>query len=84
MDAEPYVQNHQTSMYPVLPAMRGFHADMAVQVVNELSEPYRDDRTTLTEQFIWMQLCLERTTIIELEEKIEITERLTMFDQLNE
>lgn len=33
MDAEPYVQNHQTCMYPILPAMRGFHADMLVDFV---------------------------------------------------
>jgi hypothetical protein len=82
MNAEPYVQNHQTCMYPLLPAMCGFHADMAVQAVNELSERYGDDRATLTEQFIWMQLCLARTQTLELTEKIHIQERLSMFDQL--
>jgi hypothetical protein len=82
MNAEPYVQNHQTCMYPLLPAMLGFHADMAVQVVNELSERYGDDRATLSEQFIWMQLCLDRTKTIKLAEKIHIQERLSMFDQL--
>src|SRR5205085_1182570 len=65
-----------------LPAMCGFHADMAVQAVTELSERYRDDRATLTEQFIWMQLCLARTQTVELMEKINIQERLSMFDQL--
>jgi predicted transposase YdaD len=82
MNAESYVQNHQTCMYPLLPAMYGFHADMAVLALNELSERYRDDRKTLTEQFIWMQLCLARTQTIELPEKIHIQERLSMFDQL--
>ena len=82
MNAEPYVQNHQTCMYPLLPAMCGFHADMAVQVVSELSERYGDDRATLTEQFIWMQLCLARTGTLKLPEKIHIQERLSMFDQL--
>ena len=82
MNAELYVQNHQTCMYSLLPAMCGFHADMAVQAVTELSERYRDDRATLTEQFIWMQLCLARTQTVELMEKINIQERLSMFDQL--
>jgi hypothetical protein len=82
MNAEAYVQNHQTCMYPLLPAMCGFHADMAVQAVNELSERYRDDRARLSEQFIWMQLCLARTQTLELTEKIHIQERLSMFDQL--
>jgi len=82
MNAEPYVQNHQTCMYPLLPTMRGFHADMAVQALSELSERYRDDRKTLIEQFIWMQLCIDRNRDIELPEKIHIQERLSMFDQL--
>ena len=46
------------------------------------SERYGDDRATLTEQFIWMQLCLARTQTLELTEKIHIQERLSMFDQL--
>ena len=82
MDAEPHMQNHQICMYPVLPAMCGFNADMALQAMNELSERYRDDRTTLSEQFIWMQLCLDRTKTIKLSEKIHIRGRLSMFDQL--
>jgi predicted transposase YdaD len=82
MNAEPYVQNHHTCMYPVLPSMCGFHADMAVQAMNELSQRYRDDRATLAEQFIWMQLCLDRTKTIKLPEKMYIRGRLNMFDQL--
>jgi hypothetical protein len=79
---ETYVQNYQTCMYPLLPTMRGFHADMAVQALKELSERYRDDRATFIEQFIWMQLCLDRNRTIKLPEKINIQERLNMFDQL--
>jgi hypothetical protein len=82
MNAEPYVQNHQTCMYPLLPTMLGFDADMAVQALSELSERYRDDRKTLIEQFIWMQLCLDRNRTIKLPERIHIQERLNMFDQL--
>ena len=55
---------------------------MAVQAMNELSERYRDDRATLAEQFIWMQLCLDRTKTIKLSEKIDIRGRLNMFDLL--
>ena len=82
MNAEAYVQNHQTCMYPLLPDMNGFHANMTMQVMSELSEKYRDDHGTLAEQFIWMQLCLDRTDTIELSEKINIRGRLSMFDQL--
>jgi predicted transposase YdaD len=82
MNADSYIQNRQTCMYPLLPAMLGFHADMAVQAMSELSEKYHNDHKTLAEQFIWMQLCLDRTRTIKRSEKIHIRERLSMFDQL--
>jgi predicted transposase YdaD len=81
-DAEPYVRQHQTCMYPLLPTMRGFHADMALKVVNELAEIYRNDEEKLAERFIWMQLFLERNDTIEPLEKTEISERLHMFDRI--
>lgn len=35
MDAEAYVKEHRTCMYPLLPIMRGVHADLILQVVKE-------------------------------------------------
>jgi hypothetical protein len=82
IDAETYVEQHRTCMYPLLPTMRGLHADMVTQVMNELSELYRDDEVTLAQQFTWMKLLLERTETIPTLEKGKIKERLAMFDKL--
>jgi hypothetical protein len=82
MDAEEYVQQHRTSMYPLLPTMRGVHADMIGQVLHELSELYRNDEVTLAQQFVWMELLLERTDTVLPVEKNKIQERLAMFDKL--
>jgi hypothetical protein len=69
-------------MYPILPTMQGVHAELMTQVMQELTELYRDDEVTLAQQYAWMTLLLERTRTIEPLEKEEIKERLSMFDQL--
>jgi predicted transposase YdaD len=82
LDAEEIVRKQHACMYPLLPTMQNVHADLISQVMQELTELYRDDEVTLAEQFVWLQLLLERTgTIIPLE-KVKIKERLSMFDQL--
>jgi hypothetical protein len=82
MDAGTYVEHHWTCMYPLLVTMRGVHADLITQVLNELSELYRNDEVTLAQQYVWMQLLLERTDTIQPLEKDKIKERLAMFDKL--
>ena len=82
LEAQAYVEQHNTCMYPLIPTMRGVHADMISQVLSELSELYHDDEATLSQQFVWIQLLLERTHTIEPLEKSKIQERLNMFDQL--
>ena len=82
MDAQTYVEQHLTCMYPLLPTMRGVHAEMISQILNELSELYRDDEVMLAQQFVWMKLLLERTDTVPPLEKGKIQERLDMFDKL--
>jgi hypothetical protein len=62
--------------------MQHVHADLVAQVMHELAELYRDDEVTLAEQFICLQLLLERTGTVPQGEKRKIKERLSMFDQL--
>ena len=81
-DAQAYVEQHLTCMYPLLPTMRGVHADMISQILNELSALYHDDEVTLSQQFVWMKLLLERTDTVPPLEKSKIQERLVMFDKL--
>jgi hypothetical protein len=84
LDAEDFVREHHTAMYPLLPTMNNVHAELIAQAMQELAELYRDDEVTLGQQFIWMQLLLERTGTVPVLEKEQIKERLAMFDQLFE
>jgi hypothetical protein len=62
--------------------MNCVHAEMMAQVMQELTEIYRDDMDSLSRQFSWMTIFLERTDTITSLEKDRIEERLKMFDQL--
>jgi flagellar biosynthesis/type III secretory pathway protein FliH len=82
LDAQEIVRKQQSCMYPLIPTMQHVHADLVAQVMYELAELYRDDEVTLAEQFICLQLLLERTGTVPHVEKVKIKERLSMFDQL--
>ena len=79
---ERYVREHYTCMYPLLPAMQGANADLIAQAMAELAELYRDDEVSLSQQFIWMELLLERTDTISSLEKVQIQEKIKMYDPL--
>lgn len=52
LEAEHYIQEHITCMYPLLPAMRGANADIIAQAMTELASLYREDEVSLSQQFI--------------------------------
>ena len=78
-EAEHYVREHIVSMYPLLPTMRGTNHVMIKQVIKELEELYRDDEVTLSQQYVWMKLLLDRTETIDSPEKARIQEELKMY-----
>ncbi|MEO7019310.1 MAG: hypothetical protein ABI234_04085 [Ktedonobacteraceae bacterium] len=90
LEAEHYIQEHLTCMYPLLPAMDGANTEIIVQAMEELAALYREDETTLAQEFAWMEVLLERVTVIPLErvtvipneEKAKIGEKLKMYDSL--
>src|SRR5579884_1079705 len=63
-EAERYIQEHLTCMYPVLPAMQGANADLIAGAMAELASLYREDEVSLSQQLVWMELLLERTDTI--------------------
>ena len=81
-DAEYYVRVHITAMYPVLPTMQGANYTLLKQAMEELAELYRESRVTLAQQFVWMQLMLERTDTIPPQEKQEVYDQLKTYDPL--
>ncbi len=81
-EAEHYIREHIACMYPVLPTMRGANNAMLVQAMTELAELYREDHVSLSQQFVWMNLLLQRSDTIDQEEKQKMKERLKMYDPL--
>jgi hypothetical protein len=81
-EAEYYVREHITSMYPVLPTMKGSNHVLMKQAMDELAALYQEDVVSLAQQFVWMELLLERTETIAPPEKAEIQKELKMYDPL--
>jgi head-tail adaptor len=82
LEAERYIQKHIICMYPLLPAMQGANAELITRAMTELAELYREDEVSLSQQFVWMELLLERTTMISSAEKAKIQEDIKMYDPL--
>jgi hypothetical protein len=81
-NAEHYVREHIVSMYPLLPTMQGADHMLLKRAMDELAELYRGEEGTLAEQFVWMELLLERTGTISVREKKEIQKELKMYNSL--
>jgi predicted transposase YdaD len=69
-------------MYPMLPTIQGTNHLMMRRVMGELQEMYQDDVVPLSQQYIWINLLLERTTTISRSEKGEIFKELSMYEAL--
>ena len=81
-DAEYYVREHISCMYPLLPTMRNVDHKLMQQVMDELVELYKDDEVTLAQQFVWMELLLGRTDTVPVQEKEKIWRKIKMYDPL--
>src|SRR5205823_3336233 len=62
--------------------MQGTNHVMMRQVMDELAVLYRNDEVSLAQQFVWMNLLLERTTTIAPAEKVAIRRELSMYERL--
>ncbi len=82
LDAQRYVDEHVACMYPLLPTMQGANAALIRQAMDELATLYRDNEVTLSQQFVWMEVLLERTDTVPPNEKSRIQEQLHMYDPL--
>src|SRR5579875_3122150 len=82
LDAEYYLREHLACMYPLLPTMQNVNREVIGQALDELVALYRDDEVTLAQQFAWMEILLERASMVPPQEKDEIQRRLSMYDKL--
>ena len=69
-------------MYTFLPAMKHCTPELLKRAMDEMAEMYRHDQTTLSQQFVWMQLLLERSDMLPLPEKVKVKEQFSMYDPL--
>src|SRR5262249_11375759 len=82
IDAETFVAQHESIMYPLVPVMDGVHRDLMEQVLRELAEIHRDDKQTLSEILAWMVLLLGRNKEIPDLERTRIEEVFNMFREV--
>ena len=64
-------------MYPFLPAMRNFDAQLMKQATAHL-KTYYEDAEDFSEQFVWMYIFFEQSTTISPEERPKIEEVFKM------
>ena len=82
LEAEQFIREHVSCMYPLLPTMRGTNTALIQQAMDELAALYREDEITLSQQLIWMEIFLARTDTVPQPEKYKIQEKLDMYDKL--
>ena len=51
-DAERYIREHIVCMYALIPTMQGVNRSIMKQVITELTELYRNDEVTLSQQIV--------------------------------
>src|SRR6266705_1915985 len=69
-------------MYPVLPNMQGVDHVLMRTAMDELFEFCRGREERFAEQFVWMEILLERTETIAAREKERIRRELQVYDSL--
>ena len=81
-DAAYYVKEHLIGMYPVLPTMQGVDHVLMRKAMDELFEFCRGREERFAEQFVWMEVLLERTETIAVREKERVRRELQVYDSL--
>lgn len=84
LKADVYVQEHAVPMYALLPAMQNANARLLNQAIDEMVKYYENDNIKLAQELRWMGIMLRRAEIVSSDEKREIEERLSMYDELIE
>lgn len=80
--AQPFLEEHITAMYPLLPTMKGVTAEMMFQAIKEMAQVYnRDD---LSRRLGWLDTLMQRADMLPSIEKQTVKEYLEMFNQQSE
>ena len=71
-DAKAYLQQHQISIYPLLPTMRNVTDEVLKDAVSELKVVYNDNQRSLGEQLLWFDVFLQRSDTVSVEHKQKV------------
>lgn len=82
LNAEQYVHEHVTCMYPLLSLMKGANRRLVKEAIEELVQVYRHDEETLGDFFAYMVVLLERSSTMTRLEKQKTKEVLNMYNNL--
>ena len=83
LPAEQYINEHAVAMYALLPTMEGANAQLLHKAIDEMVKYYQSNDTKLVQELRWMGIVLRRAKLPR-NDKREIEERLTMWDDLFE
>jgi uncharacterized protein YcaQ len=79
LNAQDYIREHITCMYPLLPTMQGITHELLLTAMKEMEQVYKDDNDTLSDFFAYMVVLLERVETIAPLEKARMKEVLNMY-----
>ena len=82
LDAQHFVQNHNTAMYTLLPAMNNVSASLLIDAINELKMQYTP--VQFAEHLARFKTILERSTTISEQEKRIVEEQVQEYNSLLE
>lgn len=84
LQASEYLDRHSVSMYGLLPTMQGADLATLTQAIEEMRTYYKGDDTRLRRELLCFRTLLQRATTVKLEDKQQLEERLSMFNDLFE
>ncbi len=84
LSAERYVRERIFCMYSLLPTMRGAGARLLINALDEMAEYYKGNDLRLSGELFRFGLLLRRAERILPDEKRQVEERLSMWDNLIE
>jgi hypothetical protein len=82
LSAARYIEKRIFCMYSLLPAMEGAGARLLMRAIDEMAEYYKGNDYRLSGELIRFSLLLRRAVKIPPEEKQQVEEKLSMWDNL--
>lgn len=84
LDAQDYLTREVVSLYNLLPTMQGATYERLKMGLDGIKEHYGEDRKKLAEQLLWFDTFLQRSTVVDAEDKRRMEAQMEEFGSLLE